>query len=115
MWRIILIGMLLVGVYTIKTHVFDLVDEVLDDGSALTVKNRHREDRIELSNIKNVSYSPNWHPPWVTLSLRKPSVFGDRISFCAPMRFLPFPFATSSVIIDLIDRIEAAQRSDPKD
>ena len=68
------------------------VDEVCDDGDALVVKNRGQEQRIALADIKNVNYSPFVSPPRVTLSLRRPTVFGDQISFCAPVRLLPVSY-----------------------
>jgi len=95
------------GFFFMKKLVFDLVDEVWDNGDSLLVKNGGQEQRIALSDIKNVSYSPYINPPRVTLSLRHPSVFGDRITFGAPIRFVPF--STSPVIDDLIDRIDAAR------
>jgi hypothetical protein len=88
--------------------VFDLVDEVWDDGDTLVIKNRAEEERIALSDIKNVSYSPFMNPPRVTLSLRRPTVFGDEITFGAPMRIVPF--STSPIINDLIDRIDLARQ-----
>jgi hypothetical protein len=109
MFVIVPIIMTVVGYSLMKKLVFDLVDEVLDDGSALIVKNGRQEERIALSDIMNVNYSAYMNPPRVTLSLRRPSVFGDRISFCAPTRFVPF--ATSPVIDELITRIDAARRS----
>jgi hypothetical protein len=42
------------------------------------------------------------------LSLRRPSIFGDQVAFCAPIRFVPF--ATSPIIDDLINRIDVARR-----
>lgn len=86
--------------------VFDLVDEVWDDGDALIVRNGTTEDRIPFADIKNVNYSVLINPPRVTLSLRRPSQhFGSQVTFCAPLRFIPF--ATSPVIDQLIDRIDA--------
>jgi len=87
--------------------VFDLVDEVWDNGDTLVVKNRGQEQRIALSDIKNVSYSPFINPPRVTLSLRRPTVFGDQITFSAPVRLVPF--STSPVINDLIERVDRAR------
>ena len=96
------------GVFLMKKLVFDLVDEVWDDGDSLVVKNGGQEQRIALSDIKNVSYSPFVNPPRVTLSLRRPTVFGDQISFGAPIRFVPF--SNSPIIDDLIDRSDRARR-----
>jgi hypothetical protein len=99
--------MIVIGYFMMKKLVFDLVDEVWDDDDALVVRNRGREERIALSDIKNVSYSPYMNPPRVTLSLRRRTVFGEQITFGAPMRFVPF--ATSPVINNLIDRIDLAR------
>jgi hypothetical protein len=97
------------GYVFMKKLVFDLVDEVWDDGSALVVRNRGRDDRIALSNIINVSYSPMTNPPRVTLTLRQPSnYFGTEISFNAPVRFIPF--TKSPLVEDLIRRVDAARR-----
>jgi hypothetical protein len=99
--------MIVFGYFIMKKLVFDLVDEVWDDGDSLVVKNRGEEQRVALSDIKNVSYSPFMNPPRVTLSLRQPTVFGDQITFGAPMRFVPF--STSPIINDLIDRVDLAR------
>jgi hypothetical protein len=97
-----------VGFFLMKKFVFDLADEVWEDSDVLVVKNRGQEQRIALSDIKNVSYSPMMSPPRVVLSLRRPTVLGEQIAFCAPVRFVPF--ATSPIIDDLIDRIDAARQ-----
>src|SRR5579863_3244793 len=99
--------MIVFGYFIMKKLVFDLADEVWDDGDTLVVKNRGQEQRIALSDIKNVSYSPFINPPRVTLSLRRPTVFGDQITFSAPVRLVPF--STSPVINDLIERVDHAR------
>ncbi len=95
------------GYLLMRKLVFDLVDEVLDDGDALVVKNRRQEERIPLVDIKNVSYTVLISPPRVTLSLRRPTIFGNQVTFCPPVRFVPF--ATSSIINELIERIDSAR------
>ncbi len=104
------IVMLVIFYFVMRKLVFDLVDEVVDLGDALLVKNGDREDRIALSDIVNVNYSPLISPPRVTLSLRKASLFGKQVSFCAPIRFIPL--ATSPIIDDLIARVDAARRDE---
>jgi hypothetical protein len=47
-------------------------------------------------------------PPQVTLSVRRHTVFGETIAFCAPVNM--FPLRSSAVINDLIDRIDAARQ-----
>jgi hypothetical protein len=97
----------MIGYFIIRKLIVDLVDEVWDDGDALVVKNRDQEQRIALSDTKNVSYSPFINPPRVTLSLRRPTIFGDEITFGAPARLVPF--SKSPVITDLIERIDLAR------
>jgi len=90
-----------------KKLIFDLVDEVWEDGETLVVRNSGQEQRIALADIKNVNYSPLISPPRVTLSLRRPTVFGDEVTFCAPVRMVPL--APSPVINDLIERVDRAR------
>jgi hypothetical protein len=96
------------GYFVMKKLVFDLVDEVWDDGETLLIKNRGREERVALRDIKNVSYSTFINPPRVTLSVRQPTIFGDQIAFVAPVRFVPF--STSPIINDLIERVDRARQ-----
>jgi hypothetical protein len=100
--------MVIIGFFVMKKLVFDLVDEVLDGGDVLLIRNGHLEERVALSDIMNVSYSQFASPPRVTLSLRHPSVFGTRVTFCAPLRFIPF--ATDPIIDELIERIDSQRR-----
>ncbi len=102
---VVMIG---IGYFIMKKLVFDLVDEVWDNGDSLVVKNRGQEQHIALRDIKNVSYSPYINPPRVTLSLRRPTDFGDQIAFGAPMRLLPL--WSSPAINDLIERVDQARR-----
>jgi hypothetical protein len=96
------------GFVYFRKFVLDLVDEVWEDGDALVVRNKGEEDRIRLSDIINVSYSPVGNPPRVTLRLRTPSRFGDRVSFAAPVNVIPF--TESPLIEQLIGRVDAARR-----
>jgi len=100
--------MMAFGFFFMRKLIFDLVDAVFDAGDALIVRNGGTEARIPLSQIMNVNYSPLVNPPRVTLSLRGGSTFGDQVTFCAPVRFIPF--STSPVIDDLIRRVDAARR-----
>jgi hypothetical protein len=99
--------MMVIGYVIMKKLVFDLVDEVLDAGDALLIRNGSQQGQVPLSEIMNVSYSQLVNPPRVTLSLRNPGAFGAKVTFCAPLRFMPF--STSPVIDKLIERIDAAR------
>jgi hypothetical protein len=105
---IIPLAMIAFGYFLMKKLVFDLVDEVWEDGDSLVVKNRGQEEHIALSDIKNISYSPFMNPPRVTLAMRMPTSFGEQLTFVAPARFIPF--ARSQVIDELIDRVDAARQ-----
>jgi hypothetical protein len=105
---IIPVVMAIIGYQIMKKMAFNLVDQVFDLGDALLVRNSGQEERIALADIKNVNFFPYMSPPQVTLSLRRPSVFGDAIVFCAPARLTPL--SPSPTIEKLIDRIDAARR-----
>jgi hypothetical protein len=103
--------MAIVGYFIMKKLTFDLVDEVLDAGDALVIRNRSIEVRVPLADIINVNYTQATSPPRVTLSLRNPSQFGDQVTFCAPVRFSPLAaFSPSPIVDELIKRIDAARR-----
>jgi hypothetical protein len=102
------IVMMIFGYFFMRKLVFDLADQVWDDGDSLLVRNRGEEQRVALADIKNVNYTPFMHPARVVLSLRRNTALGDQIAFCAPMRFVPF--SSSPVIVNLIDRIDAARQ-----
>ena len=105
---IIPVVMAIIGYQIMKKMAFNLVDQVFDLGDALLVRNGGQEERIALADIKNVNFFPYMSPPQVTLSLRRPSVFGDTIVFCAPARLMPL--SPSPTIEKLVDRIDAARR-----
>jgi hypothetical protein len=92
-----------------KALVFDLMDEVWDAGDAVVVKNGGKEERILLSEIKNVNYSSLTNPQRITLSLRKPCRWGAEVSFTPPIRFLPF--RKNPIVQDLIERIDTQRRT----
>ena len=95
------------GYFLMKKLVFDLADEVWDDGTDLVVKNRGQVERIPLSNITNVSYTAVSNPQRVTLTLRNPGPLGKEITFSPPVRWVPF--ARSPIVDQLIERIDAAR------
>jgi len=101
LFLIVLLLMAVFGYWFMKKVMFNLADGVLDAGDALVVRSGGQEERIALSDIKNVNYSPYMYPP-VTLSVRRRTVFGDTITFCAPVSMMPL--WSSPVILDLIDR-----------
>ena len=95
------------GYFLMKKLIFDLADEVWDDGTELVVKNKGQVDRIPLSNIMNVGYRTLTNPPRVTLTLRQPGLLGKEVAFTPPARWLHF--GRSPIVDQLIERIDAAR------
>jgi hypothetical protein len=99
--------MIVGGYFLMRRLIFILADEVWDDGNGLVIKKSGGQERVALSDIKTISYSPFANPPRVRLSLLRPTAFGDEITFNGPMRFMAF--GGSPVIQDLIDRVDRAK------
>jgi hypothetical protein len=97
------------GYFVMRRLVWNLVDEVYDDGDYLLVKNRGDEVRVALGNIMNVSSTTFTNPPRIVLRLREPSMFGSEIAFSPASRFTLNPFAKSPVAEDLILRVDRAR------
>ena len=95
------------GYWLLKKLVFDLADEVSDEGDDLLVRFGNVQEKIVLANIINVSYTVMANPR-VTLTLREPCRFGKELFFLPPTRWVPF--SKNPVITELIERIDAARR-----
>ncbi|MFT6177792.1 MAG: hypothetical protein ACJAQT_000960 [Akkermansiaceae bacterium] len=54
------------GYLIMKILVFDLMDQVTEDGNALIVRNKDSEERILLLNIINVNDNSFVNPPRIT-------------------------------------------------
>jgi len=96
------------GYWFLKKLMFNFADEVSDEGDDLLVRFGNVQEKISLANIINVSYTAMANPPRVTLTLREPCRFGKELSFLPPRHWVPF--SQSPVIIELIERIDAARR-----
>ena len=107
MFVVVPIGMIIFGYFLMKKLVWDLIDEVYDEGTALLFRNRGQEFRVMLKDIKNVSYTIMMNPPRVTLSIRYPTDLGDELSFSPPASWNPFK--KNQDIEVLIDRIDKAR------
>ena len=100
-------GMAVFGYFIMKKLVWDLIDEVYDEGTSLLFRNGDKEVRVSLKDIKNVSYSTMTNPPRVTVSIRHKTVFGDELTFSPPVSWVPFK--KNADIERLIDRIDDAR------
>jgi hypothetical protein len=103
--------MLIFGYLLMRRLVFDLADEVYDEGDALRVRFGSQEERIALADIINISYAGLTNPPRVTLTLRQPGSFGREVTFSPVQRiFGPLLRTTNPIVTDLIERVDAARR-----
>jgi hypothetical protein len=103
--------MAIVGYILFRRLLFDLVDEVWDDGEDLIVKNAGVEGRVPLRGIINVGYSSLTNPERVTLTLRDAGPFGKEITFMPLPRPFSFRWLSRNPIIDeLIERVDQARR-----
>jgi hypothetical protein len=94
----------------LKRMIFDLADEVFDEGDALRVRFGHEEERIPLAQIINVSYAGMTNPPRLTLTLRQPGRFGREVTFSPQQSFFVPVFRSNPLVNDLIERVDAARR-----
>jgi hypothetical protein len=102
--------MLVIGWFVMRRLVFDLADEVYDEGDALRVRNGGDEERIALADIVNVSYAGMTNPPRITLTLRNSGRFGREVTFSPAQSFLGPLFRANPMVRELIDRVDAARR-----
>ncbi|HEY2346494.1 MAG TPA: hypothetical protein VGH80_11495 [Xanthomonadaceae bacterium] len=103
--------MLVVGYFVFRKFVWDLADEVKDGGDFLVVRRGDIEDRVQLSNVMNVSMTQFTNPPRLTLRLRTPGKFGDEIVFIPKLPALRINrFARNEIAEDLIKRIDRARQ-----
>jgi hypothetical protein len=100
--------MAVLGFIIMKRLVFDLADEVWDDGDALVVRYKGWEERIALANIINVSSTTMTNPPRITLTLREPCRFGKEVTFSPPGGILPW--SRPKIAAELVERIDATRR-----
>ena len=105
--------MFVFGVFLFKFLVFDLVDEVYDEGDSLRIINSRIRVDVKLKDIENLNYQPN-NPPKITLSLRYETELGDELSFSPPRTNKLFGFGKNKIALELIDRIDEARKKDNK-
>jgi hypothetical protein len=95
------------GYAVMSRLVFDLMDEVWDEGSTLLFRNGGTKVRVDLADILNVSYSVMYNPQRVTMTLRSRTALGSELTFCPPIILIPF--MKHPAIGQLTDRIDEAR------
>lgn len=103
MFFIVPVIMAVGGFLMFKKMVWDLADEVYDEGDYLLFLKSGVEQRIQLKDIINISYSNMANPERIEVSTRSMGV----LVFCPPMRLNPF--SKSPIAVDLINRVDRAR------
>jgi hypothetical protein len=101
--------MAIFGYVIMKRLVFNLIDEVYDEGDSLLFRNSEKEARVFLRDIHSVSYQTAMKPQRVTLHIRHETDLGNTLSFIPP---LSIPFTKNRDIEELITRIDQARATD---
>ncbi|MBS0431613.1 MAG: hypothetical protein JSS21_04315 [Proteobacteria bacterium] len=105
------VAMLVFGYFLFRNLAWDLADQVQDGGTYLLVRRGSIEQRVQLSDILNVSMSQFTNPKRLTLRLRTPCQFGDEIAFIPKLPAWQInPFARNPVAEDLMRRVDSARR-----
>ncbi len=95
------------GYLILNWFIFDLADEVWDDGEELVVRKSDREVRVPLAECINVNYERFVNPSRVTIMLRQSTEIGATVSFIPPQHMNPFKMPP--LVAPLIHRIDAAR------
>jgi hypothetical protein len=99
--------MLVFGFLFFKKLLWDLADEVYDEGDSLLFRKGGKEQRVYLKDIINISHTQMQSPEKVVLHLREEGAIGKELAFNPPMRFNMF--AKNPIVNDLIDRVDRAK------
>ena len=110
---IVLSVMFILGIFFCKFFVFDLIDEVYDEGDSLLFINRGKKVSVALKDIKNLSYQQLQKPQRITVSVRYETELGSKLSFSPIGCFSVFSLKNKTVQ-ELIDRIDEARRKKKK-
>jgi len=96
------------GVVLFRRLLFDLVDEVWQDGDWLVLVDRGQQRRVALTDVVNVNTS-NTNPRRITVMLRTGSPSSFSFMPASPRGFLS-AFRPDPIAIELIRRVDARRQ-----
>ncbi|MGY8818977.1 MAG: hypothetical protein ACKVLM_06185 [Pseudomonadales bacterium] len=99
--------MAVLGYLFFKNNLWNLADEVFDDGGSLLFYMNGKEQRVKLSEIININHTQMGSVERVVLKVRAGGAVGSELAFTPPMRFNPF--SKNAMITDLIERVDRAR------
>ncbi|WP_444942273.1 hypothetical protein ACJJI3_09565 [Microbulbifer sp. ZKSA004] len=99
--------MMVFGFLFFKKSLWDLADEVYDEGDSLMFRKGDKEQRVYLKYIINISHTQMQAPEKAVLHLRKEGAIGKELAFNPPMRFNMF--TKNPMVNDIIKRVDRAK------
>ena len=109
MFIFIPIFMAIFGFFLFKKLLWDLADEVYDEGESLLFRKGDQEQRVYLKDIINISNTQINSPERVVLHVRSKGAIGKELAFNLPIRFNFF--SQNPIIIELIERVDRARNT----
>ena len=109
MFLVVPIFMAVFGFIFFKKLLWDLADEVFDEGDSLLFRKGDKEQRVLLKDVINVSYAQMNSPERVVLQVRSDGAIGKELVFNPPIRFKPF--TKNPLITELIERVDRARNT----
>ncbi|WP_308367665.1 MULTISPECIES: hypothetical protein [unclassified Microbulbifer] len=101
--------MAIFGVVLFKDLVWDLADEVFDEGDSLLFRKGGKEQRVYLNEVINVSYVKMSSPEKIVIQVRSNGAIGKELAFNPPIRLNPF--SKNPIAEELIDRVDRARNT----
>ena len=104
--------MMVLGYFLFRKFLFDLMDEVWDDGKELIVVNEGHVEHEPLAGIVNISYSGFTNPKRASVTLRRPGRWGGKFAFI-PLRssIRILSLGDNEMIDELVRRVDEARRA----
>lgn len=97
------------GYFLFKRLVWDLADEVYDNGNELIFHKGKKTQTVKLSEIININSTSMSAPERVTISVRKAGEIGNELVFSLPIRLNTF--TKNPLIRELIERVDRAKNT----
>ena len=101
--------MAVLGFLFFKKNLWDLADEVYDEGDSLLFHMSGKEQRVKLNEIININHTQMGSPERVVLKVRTGGAIGNELAFTPPMRLNPF--SKNLIISELIERVDRARNT----
>lgn len=108
---IFLLGTALFIFLCYKGGLWSLADSVYDNGNELIFRKKNKEQRVNLRDISNVSYSGHTSPQRIEIHTRTEGATGKKVlSFIPPLRIISSR-KNHPLVLELIERVDRARNS----